>query len=537
VVAAAGLACLLLLEPAVRQPVEQVRLDRNEAIAAARPLLAELGEPADSFRTNPTRGEAFSPLEARYLLARGGLAALRERLAAGRPARWEVRFFQPLETREVRVTVSAEDGRVLGFERHVAEKDSLPTLAGAPAESLARAFLARRGVDLSRWELKETSEEPRPRRTDRTFLFEAREGDPRIVAGARPRLRVGVTGDRVSSWEEYLKLPEEWVRARERETLLTALGTILPLLAYGGLLGLLLWRFLRAHREQRVPWRGALLWSIPFGALALAGSLNDWPAVLDRGYTTAVPWEVFLFSAVVAMVLRGPVVALLAALCLGLAAAEWRTAAARLGDGNWVRRRLPDALLAAAAAVLAVAGLRRVEEQALRLWPASAPIELTGLPAGADAVVPWLAAVVAVATLAVLAGGLGAGLLSLAAGARGSARTWGVLALLALAQAVPGTVTAGEFGVRLLLAVVQLAVLIGAARLLLPGNALAWPVAVWALAATSRLAPYFGAGGEGWRAQGAMALLVILLPLGWLALGNRGRASGASATTGSRRGT
>lgn len=505
---------LLLLLPGARVgPEGGPSIGRRDALSAARAILPAVGESPDSFRVVVSAGARFDRLEARFLLEQGGAEALRERFRlAPSPLRWKVRFFRPLDPREVTVEIDAVHGSPLSIERHAAEDDSLPSPAPAEAESLARRFIAARGLDLKALVLRESAEEKRPRRTDRTFLFEAREDDPRNAGEARHRVRVVLTGDRVGAWSESLKLPEEWTRSREKETLWTSLGTLTAFLAIGGLLGLLLWQLIGAQRARRVPWRRCLLVASPLVFLSVVRAVNEWPQVLSR-YVTAVPWEVFQFTAGLGVGIGVVVNALLFTVSLAVAFSCWPEAA-RLPAGDRARRPLVwDALLVAAAALALAAGLRHLEAVALRLWPGSALAPIPALPRGSDTFWPWLGLVWASVSRTVLIAGLGAGVLALARTQARSPYAWGLLGLIYLSLAVQDVRTPGELGVGLLVSGLQLGGALLGARLLLRGNLLAWPLTVFVLVSASALAPYLGATGEAYRPQGWIALVLLCLPV------------------------
>ena len=513
----AALLLLLLLPGERLETARGITVGRDDALATATSFLREMGVSPESYRRAILPQGVRDPNEARYLRRHGGFDALRSRYdGAAPPLRWRARFFRPLEAGEFSVEVDAVSGRIVRFDRTTAERDSLASLSAAAAESVARHFLAVRGCDLGALELREASEEKRPRRVDHVFRFEASLSDPRNVGEAKHRERIEVHGDRIGGWRTELKLPEEWVREQERRTVWNVAAQILPFLAFGAAIGLVLWHLLAAHRARRVPWRAVLLGAIPLGLLGLAGGINAWPGVAMR-YITAVPWEVFQVTAAVGILLGLVVNYLLFVLVLAAALAAWPTASEWMRTPR-LRRHLPDALLGAGAAVTVLAGLRRIGPFLASRWPTAASPELPAFPIGAADAWPWLGMVWSVARGTVLLAAAGAAFIAVLRAERRRLRALGLLGLLVLAIAVPDAHGAGEFLVRLLLGLAWGGALLAMVRFLPAGNLLVWPVAVYLVLGVSAIGEALVPPVAGFRTAAVAASLLLAIPLGWLVL-------------------
>ncbi len=59
----------------------------------------------------------------------------------------------------------------------------------------------------------------RKAREDYTLVWQAKPGDPRNVGDAHYRLEVDIAGDQVVGFSRSFKLPEEWERAQEANTI------------------------------------------------------------------------------------------------------------------------------------------------------------------------------------------------------------------------------------------------------------------------------------------------------------------------------
>jgi len=290
---AVSLLLLLLPEGGIR-PGVRLPLRPGEVREKGAQWLRALGQEPDSFRVSQVLIEAGNDSSAEFSLKHAGLDRLRAFYGDfSPPVIWRLRYFRPLQARELRLRMDGEEGRVLAYARHLAEKDSVPTVDQDSALVLAREFLFEQGADLEGYDLQQASAARRPHRTDYTFSWETREDDPRDIGSARPRIEVVVQGSQVGEYLRSLKLPEQWMRQRNRNTLIDSLRLILSILAGGAVLGLLLWILLQAHRKGQVPWKALFRWTWPWTLIFAVGSLNNWPRLLSR-YDTSVPYGGYL---------------------------------------------------------------------------------------------------------------------------------------------------------------------------------------------------------------------------------------------------
>jgi hypothetical protein len=426
-----------------------------------------------------------------------------------------VRYFRPLSAREIVIRVGSRDGQILSVQRHLAETDSLPTLGEEEARGLALDLLRRQGIDPAAFDLKDAAELKRPHRLDRTFTWEAKAEDPRNVGEAHHRIEVVVQGNQIGSYRPSLKIPEEWLRQRDKGTLWATLRRLELVLAAGALLGLLLWTVLSEHKAGRIQWRRILLMCIPLAGIALAGVINAWPLAMSR-YSNVVPWGIFLGTILVGVALGSVVNYLLAAASLATATSQWP---ASWGLRHPVARRsqLADAFLATAAGLVLLAALDHLGAALFHMVPALASVPTVSKPLGASAFQCWFGIVFNVLRPAVAGIGLGAGILGLLRLSR-RFRLYTILlaGLIALALVPSQAVTGPEFLLGLLWSIVQVAVLLAIARALLAGNLLAWPLLLYVVLSVRATVPWIGADGAFYRTQGMIAAAFLALPLVWL---------------------
>ena len=204
--------------------------------------------------------------------------------------RWSFRFVRPLEKGELRAFV-APTGELLSFRRILPEKAAAPDAGAERARALAEETLrAHRGLDPAALRFVEATEEKRPARVDRTFVWESRT---LRWKGAAMRYLVEVQGDRVGRSTLWLDVPEAWrqeyatLRSKNNAAGAAAtLGLVLTGIA-------LVVVFLDRLRRRDVKWRWAFAFSITGTALQMAASLNELPVAL-HGYDTTESWASFL---------------------------------------------------------------------------------------------------------------------------------------------------------------------------------------------------------------------------------------------------
>jgi len=269
-----------------------ITMDRAAALARAREIDQQyrLG-PESSRQAASFRGDQnvqnFVELEA------GGTAAFREMFASGRyhPYQWHVRHFREGEAREARLYFTPR-GDPYGFSVKLPEEEPGPALDPAVAQEIAERGAAEWKVDLSAYTIAEKARDVRPGgRVDHTFVYERTDVH---VGEGRYRLRLVVGGDRLTTLQHVVKVPEAFERrfeamrsANEAISIVSVVGLVLVYLIGGCGVGLF---FL--GRRGWIVWRTPVLWGVFVAFLQLLSGLNQWPlAWLD--YDTALSSAVF----------------------------------------------------------------------------------------------------------------------------------------------------------------------------------------------------------------------------------------------------
>jgi len=127
------------------------------------------------------------------------------------PFTWSVRAFVPGNPREAKVHF-APDGRIIGFDRKLADADRLPAVSADSGKRLAEHALDTWINDhANRWKLVTQSYETRKTsgRIDRTYTFERVD---RHIGGAPIRVEVGIAGDTPALIRPFVDIPESFRR-------------------------------------------------------------------------------------------------------------------------------------------------------------------------------------------------------------------------------------------------------------------------------------------------------------------------------------
>src|SRR5262245_33504720 len=269
-------------------------MDRGHALDAARAIAARDGLGPPDFRQAASFGgddEAQTFIE----LEGGGKAAFTQMLRDGlyHAYTWNVRHFKDGETNETTIAFTP-DGRPYGFTEKLKEDAPGAALEVDPAKRIAEDGASTRwNVDLSKYALVEQGQERRPGgRVDHTFTYE-RKG---VALGeGRIRMRLVVSGDRLTTVEHFVKIPEAFTRRyasmRSANDIIGIGSTVgLALLYVIGGIGVGLFFMMR---KRWVIWRPAILWGIAVGGLQALASANEFPLIW-MSYDTAIPRSTFL---------------------------------------------------------------------------------------------------------------------------------------------------------------------------------------------------------------------------------------------------
>lgn len=488
----AGACILSLTHPQRFGDSLRFRQPAAAAEKSSRELLSSLGFDVRDYRAATQPISRLDGSAAQYLYTSAGVAALNTVYGELSPAQaWQTRFYKPLQKEEFRVNTDPENARVISFHHLVAEDAPGADISEAKARQIASAFLKGRGYNLARYELKEIrSEKPRQRR-DTTLIWEARPDTTGAVGQARLRVEADVLGDRVGGWTHFVKIPEDWLRARERQTFYSIMALALRTVFVLAMGAMAVGVFVAAIRQGRIRWKMPFLIAALSILMAFIDRINSLPELLAR-YDTQWGMNAFVLSALAGGLMRLIGVGLISGFAAAVLAACYPESSALLsGSRKWIR----DAVASAAAVMGSLMLLQwitlQVENRASRFALAPALV----LPDNLGTYVPAVSSMHDVFLGVVLLGafaGLAIHLWS------GTAHSWWQRALLCLGLAGSLLPTSArrlsEVGLDLIPSVALLVSLYLLARFLLRGNHLAYLLTATAISIHRAAAPMLGQG-------------------------------------------
>ncbi len=285
-----------------------IRMDRTHAIQSARALAtAQKWGPADGVRDVASFGG--DPAQAFIELEGGGKPAFAALLRDDHysPYTWRVRLFKDSETNQTFVRFRP-GGEPYGFDETLRQQTPGAVLTADQAREIAET--AARGapwqLPLERFKPVETSLVKRPGgRIDHTFIYE--RPDQKLGEG-RLRLKLVVSGDRLTALNHFVKIPEAFTRRyeemRSANNGIAAGGSIALVLLYilAGCIG----GFLFLLRQRAVLWRQPLIAAAVVAGVQIAAALNAWPLAW-MNYDTALSAGGFITERLV-MLLTGNLV-------------------------------------------------------------------------------------------------------------------------------------------------------------------------------------------------------------------------------------
>lgn len=297
------------------------KVSRPAAVEAARNFLAGQGRKLEGYQSSIV----FDVDEdaKTYLEREVGLQQANELMASSVSVwYWRVRFFRPFQKEEFQVRVNPA-GRLVGFEHVIEEAREGAHLDRKAALAKAQAFLdVRYGTNLAAYDFlpEEANSIERPKRLDWSFTWE-RHGFK--AKDAPYRLKVILKGDEVGGAEEFLKVPEAWLRDYQRLRSSNELYEYIALVPYSLLYGAVFWVIFDLGRRGLIRWSGALKLGLVLAGLFFLMAVNQWP-LARAAYDTNSSYSGFFFGKIVGAVLSSLGLGLVVSLTLAAAEPLYR---------------------------------------------------------------------------------------------------------------------------------------------------------------------------------------------------------------------
>lgn len=272
-------------------------VSRQEIIHLARDFLTVRGLDPDNYKNSSLLENNYPDLAGMYILENSSTATLNLLLAQhlNNAAVWKVRFYRPLEKEEYLIYLHPSEKKIIGFDHLQPEDAAAFSLGKDSAHLKAEEFLCDRGYQISDFNLIEDRSKQLKNRKEYTFIWESNPSHPASIENGKLRLKVMVSGDEISSFLIYYKIPEDWERQKTQKRLLDSirLGLQIFSLALIALISLLV--VPKKLKGVTVPWKTTLLISAILGTFWLITELANYPYALmnyNSSWSPAI-WTIF----------------------------------------------------------------------------------------------------------------------------------------------------------------------------------------------------------------------------------------------------
>ena len=362
----------------------RLTLNGRAAISRADALMRTHQLDPNSFHRAAEFESAANPITNEYLRRRLSIPQINQIYQQRIPgALWLVRYFRDSQPEEFAVVLKP-DGSLHSFHHKLAEAAKGANLSKEEAQAIAENYLhEQKQIDLLDWKLVEANSEKRPKRTDHTLVWQQNvpldaknAGNKDSADHAYARIEVQVLGDEPANYRTYIKIPEEFTRKQEEQSLPRTLFTVGKAAIYLALaVAVLIFYFqqLRSQPAGTVPWRRLVVWGA-WGCAAFLGSFllgRGIPALLMQ-YSTALSLRVFFATTAVGIFLVAAVIVGGLALLYGLG---WSFGARAFGSERipgWLGMPADyyrDAFCIALGGSAVLIGLKRVVAALDHWWP------------------------------------------------------------------------------------------------------------------------------------------------------------------------
>jgi len=428
--------------------------DPRSATAKADAVMREHGLDPGRYHKAAQLVDTTGPITNEYLRRRVSIADINkiyDQQVSG--ALWSVRYFRDSDPEEFAVVLKP-DGSFHSFHHTLPEAAKEASLSKDDAIRTAQDYLRDvKHIDLSQWSLVDSTSDKRPNRIDHDLTWQQNTPlDPQNSPEAKSptdhayaRIDLHVQGNEPGGYRTYIKVPEDFVRQQNKQSLpLTLFAIGKGALALALIVAVMVFYFksFRAAPSVKVPWRRVIHCAL-FGMAAATLSFAFGRAIpgVMANYKTEIPLHTFYGVIAIGLLLGGALLFAGYALLFGFA---WNFAARAFGE-----QRLPswlgmppeyyrDAFWIGLGGSALLIGLRRALDVILSHWPTQHHDLPTAFGGSYDAIYP-AAAIIGGAIVTAL---LITGILALAGGFVGAELRvrWLRLALfLAVAAAIVGS--------------------------------------------------------------------------------------------------
>jgi len=297
---------------------------RREIKQTAIDFLRDRGTDPGNFKNTMVLVNNYSDINGRYILEHSTVKNFNSILARhlNNSVAWRVRFYRPLDKEEYNIYIHPGDKSILGFGHLLPESAEAFSMDKDAARFRAKEYLTGRDLRLSDYDLVEDYSRQLPNRTEHTFIWEAKDLHPANVADGALRFKTIVTGDDVSSFTVFYKIPEEWKHDKTRKTLFDSLRLGIQIAALGLIAIVSIILLTRRMKSVTVEWKTPLMISMFLGCLWLILELANYPIALIN-YNTSWGIQVWTVFWVLVTLLRILAITLIIFLLMTLVASVY----------------------------------------------------------------------------------------------------------------------------------------------------------------------------------------------------------------------
>ena len=406
----------------------KLRVNGKEATASGKDILRRRNIDVNSYKTATVFVDVTDATASEYLREKIGIPALNAIYEKSVPGGlWHARFFRDGQPEEYSV-VLLPDGSLHSVHHEIAEAAPGASLSKEEALAKAEEYLrTNKNIDLAQWTLVDSSTEKRPHRLDHKLIWQEKQPleDTQPVQAADTanhafaRMQVFVVGDEVTGYRTFIKIPDEWKRKHEEQSVTRTIFNYLPLVCAFGFACSVLIFFLREIKSElmkAVPWRRFTTWGVvALAAYALVAVFGDRiPQALSQ-YQTAMPLKFMLGALGIGFLVGAFFYLGLIVLIFGMAWFFLREAFGSREFPGWAG--MPgsyyrDALVIGAGGTAALLGVRRATEWVSQHWPTAHRSLGAAFGSDYDSLLP----ATSISATTVLRGMLFTGLIALVAG-------------------------------------------------------------------------------------------------------------------------
>ncbi|MDQ3099207.1 MAG: CPBP family intramembrane metalloprotease [bacterium] len=198
------------------------------------------------------------------------------------------RLFKTLQKEEFYASF-APDGRIVSFTHNIDETKPGTKLDKVPAQAIATQFLESKCIICAKtnfpqeWTLVQHTKTEKQNRVDHVFVYERKNFS---LKDARQRVSVGVGGEKIISFNEYLKVPEQWISSFNKEKSYNNIAQVVAQ-AFSTLFIMLplVIIFFKKYREKKLALKVPYITAIIISAITVFESVNSFTSYYF-GYPT-----------------------------------------------------------------------------------------------------------------------------------------------------------------------------------------------------------------------------------------------------------